>query len=516
MPVHSAIGPPPAASPTPHALSPVPRALCPAHLTPWLFTPVVLLVDGYHPFAGDAGIYTAGIRHLLDPSLYPLNSAFVDAFTRRSAFAWIIAALVRITHAPLAWILLPLHLCSIVLFLIACQRLAARLFAAESARWCAVLLAAACCSMPVAGTALVVMDPYLTARSFSTPLSLLAAAGCIDRAWMRTALLLALAVLLHPLMGCYAVAFVLLLALILTGRIRAAVAACAAGISIAAIVFAAAHRITEPAAYREAIDLPQRTFLFLARWQWYEVLGLILPLALYGVALPRLPRAGAIRAACLAAILLGMTSVLIAAVVVPATGSWLLVPLQPLRAFHIVYAVGVVLCGGVLAKVSEHHRLLGWTVILLLFAGMAFAEHVSWPECNRIEWPGMRPKNPYEQAFLWIRTHTPRYAVFAFDPQFVYWPGENEQGFRALTERDHLADDKDAGIVAVIPSLAPRWAEQRNATARTNIAADAERRATLLPTGATWLLLPPSSPTNLPCPFRNQALRVCQLATRIR
>jgi hypothetical protein len=277
------------------------------------------------------------------------------------------------------------------------------------------------------------------------------------------------------------------------------------------MAFAMAHRLPESAAYREAIDLPQRTFLFLARWRWYEVLGLILPLALYGVALVRLPRAGAIRAVCLTAILLGVTSILIAAIFVPATGPWLLVPLQPLRAFHIVYAVGVVLSGAVLAKLFERQRLLGLSVVLLLFAAMAFADHASWPECNRIEWPGVPPANPYQQAFLWIRGHTPQDAVFAFDPQFVYWPGEDEQGFRALTERDHIADDKDAGIVAVIPSLARRWAQQRNAAARTNIATDAERCATLLPVGATWLLLPALAPTSLPCPFRNQAVQVCQL-----
>lgn len=515
-PCPSAIEPRPAVSRTPTALSPLPRALCPAYFAPWLLTPVVLLVHGYHPFAGDAGIYTAGIRHILDPSLYPLNSSLIDAFTRRSAFAWTVAALVRITHAPLAWILLPLHLCSIVLFLIACQRLANRFFVAESVRWCAVLLAAACCSLPVAGTALVLMDPYVTARSFSTPLSLLALAACLDRAWVRSALLLALAVIVHPLMGSYAVAFVLLLALVSTRRIRTAFAVCVAGLAIAALLFAAAHRIPEPAAYRQAIDLPQRTFLFLARWHWYEVLGLIMPLALYGVALVRLPRAGLIRAVCLTAILLGTTSFVIAVLFVPPAGPWLLVALQPLRALHIVYAVGVVLCGGVLGKVFERHRLLGLSVVLLLFAAMASAEHVSWPDCNRVEWPGVRPENPYQQAFLWIRNHTPQDAIFAFDPQFVYWPGEDEQGFRALTERDHLADDKDAGIVAVIPSLAPRWAEQRNAAARTNIASDAERRATLLPTGATWLLLPPFSPTNLPCPLRNQAVQVCQLSSPTR
>ena len=479
---------------------------------PWLLTPIVLFVHGYHPFAGDAGIYTAGVQHLLDSSLYSLNSAFVDAFTRRSMFAWTVAELARITHAPLGWILLPLHLCSVALFLIACERLARRFFARDSARRCAVLLAAACCSLPVAGTALVLMDPYVTARSFSTPLSLLAVASCLDREWLRTALLLALATLLHPLMGCYAIAFVLLLALVVAGRIRSAVAVCAAGLALAGVAFAMAHRFREPAAYREAIDLPQRTFLFLGRWHWYELLGLVLPLALYGVGLLRLPRNGSMRAVCVTAILLGTSSIAIAALFVPAGGPWLLVPLQPLRAFHILYAVGVVLCGGILGKLFQRQRLLATASALILFAAMAFAEHVSWPECNRIEWPGVQPENAYQQAFLWIRSHTRRDVVFAFDPQFVYWPGEDEQGFRSLTERDHLADDKDAGLVAVIPSLAVRWAEQRRATASINSMSDAQRRASLAPFGVSWILLPGSATTGLLCPFRNAAVQVCALS----
>ena len=51
---------------------------------PLLLTPLVLLVHGYHPFAGDAGIYTAGVRHILQPALYPLNAAFVTPFAQRS------------------------------------------------------------------------------------------------------------------------------------------------------------------------------------------------------------------------------------------------------------------------------------------------------------------------------------------------------------------------------------------------------------------------------------------------
>ncbi|HLJ77649.1 MAG TPA: hypothetical protein VKT75_09555, partial [Acidobacteriaceae bacterium] len=301
-----------------------------------------------------------------------------------------------------------------------------------------------------------------------------------------------------------------LLALVGARRIRTAVAVCAAGLALAGTMFAIGHRLPTPTAYREAIDLPQHTFLFLARWHWYEVLGLILPLVLYALALRR-HRPSRIGALCLAAILVGMTSVLIATLFAPPGGPWLLVPLQPLRAFHLIYAVGVVLCGGVLSAFFQRSRLLASAAVVVLFAGMALAEPAAWPGCNRIEWPGASDSSPYQQAFLWIRGHTPRDAVFAFDPQFVYWPGEDEQGFRAMAQRDHLADDKDAGIAVVIPTLASRWAAQRNAASAIDGLSDAQRQSGLSPFGINWILLPPSAATSLSCPFRNRAVQVCKL-----
>ena len=482
-----------------------------SRIAPWLLTPLVLAVHGYHPFAGDAGIYTAGIRHILDPALYPLNAAFADAFTHLSLFAWTVAALVRLTHLSLAWILLPLHLVSIWLFLAASNSLASRVFAAEFTRWCAVALAAASCALPVAGTALVLMDPYVTARSFSTPLSLFAAAACLDARWLRAALLLTLAGVLHPLMGCYTVGFILLLSLMRTNRLRAALIVCVAAIVLAGAVFVFAHTVPTSVAYREAVDLPQRSFLFLARWRWYEVLGLVLPLMLFVLALGRFPRATAIGALCLTCILAGSVSTLLAALFVPPAGPYLLVPLQVLRAFHVIYAVGIVLSAGALAR----FRMAGGALLVLLFAGMFFAERSTWPGCARIEWPDAPPTNAFQQAFQWIDEHTPADAVFAFDPQFVYWPGEDEQGFRALTGRDHLADDKDAGVVAVLPSLAGRWAAQRNAELNIDTMSDDQRRSVLAAAGATWLLLPPGSPTDLSCPYRNSAVQVCELVSSI-
>ena len=141
----------------------------------------------------------------------------------------------------------------------------------------------------------------------------------------------------------------------------------------------------------------------------------------------------------------------------------------------------------------------------------AAAQRIAWAGSRPIEWPGTHPLNPYQQAFLWIRDNTPHNAVFAFNPRLVYLPGEDEQGFRAISERDQLADDKDAGIAAVIPQLADRWASQRNAELTVDQMTDSERSLTLAPLGATWLLLPPSADTAFPCPWHNRAVKVCRM-----
>ncbi len=481
----------------------------PSFFAPILLTPLVLFIHGYHPFAGDADIYVAGVRHLLDPSLYPVNGAFPEAFTRLSIFARVLAAVVRLTHLRLAWVLLAAHFGSVFLFLFACRQLAARIFATERAQWCSALLAAACFTLPVAGTALFVMDPYVTARSFSTPLSLLAVAACVKRAWGRAAVLLLLTAAIHPLMGAYSILFAVLYALVALRRVRLAVAFCGTLVTVSGIALLLAQRMPVSPAYREAVSLAPRNFLFLARWHWYEDLGLLLPLILFGVALRKL--AGPLRMLCVSCLLLGITSIVIAALFVLPGGPYVLVPLQVLRSFHPIYAVGMVLCGGVLAALATRLRFAAGSVVALLVVGMFFAESAAWPMCNRIEWPGASPANPYQQTFLWIRSHTPRDAVFAFNPELVYLAQEDEQGFRAIAERDHLADDKDAGIVAVMPGLADRWAHQRNAQLDVDRMTDAQRSAALAPLGANWVLLAPGAETAFPCPWSNFVVKVCRI-----
>ncbi|HEX4311249.1 MAG TPA: hypothetical protein VHZ25_14545 [Acidobacteriaceae bacterium] len=507
MPTAPALHPPPRNG---IAVNDPPQLPIPATLAPILLTPLVLLIHGYHPFAGDAGIYVAGVRHLLDPALYPINAVFPAAFTRLSVFPWTLAALVHFLHLPLSWILLAAHLLSIFLFLSACRQLAMRLFTHELAIWSCVALAAACFTLPIAGTALFVMDPYVTARSFSTPLSLMAITASIDRAWLRTGLLLALAALIHPLMAAYAVAFVVLYALIASGRVRVALSLCATVTAVCGLVFALAHGAAIDPAYRQAVSLPPRTFLFLARWHRYELLGLALPLLLFALALRSFGRATRKGALCLTCLLLGVTSVVIAAVFVPPAGPYPLVPLQVLRSFQLIYLSGIILSGGILARLAARSRFAAISLLVLLCAGMFAAQRFAWTGSN-VEWPGARPANPWQQAFLWIRDNTPRSTVFALNPQLVYLPEEDEQGFRAIAERDHLADDKDAGIVAVLPQLADRWARQHNAEFDVDGMTDAERLNRLGVFGVTWLLLPPDAATGLPCPYGNNVVKVCEM-----
>lgn len=491
------------------------RALLPTQRPPWLVTAlltlVILLVQGYHPYANDAGIYIAGILKIIHPGLYRPDAPFIVSHSRLSVFAPLIGNFIRLTHASFAWTVFAVYLLAAALYLYACWQLAIRLLSTPAARFGALFMAAALYSLPVAGTALYVMDPYLTARSFSTPVDLLAVAAALDRRYLRTAALIALAFLLHPLMAAYAFAFVTVMIAFHRGRSRIAIALCAAGPVGAALADLAARTRPVSSAYREAILQPQHAFLFLSRWQPYEIAGAILPLLFYAYAARRTGSRTPIGVVALAAVATGTSSLLIAALFVPVHGPYLLVPLQVMRINHIIYAIGLLLFGGFIGYLSTRRRWLAPAFFLAAFAGMAIAASLTFPGCRRVEWPGLTPRNPWSQAFLWIRANTPRDAVFAFNPRLVYQPLEDEQSFRVFSERSQLPDDKDSGAVAVFPSLAPLWARQRNATTHINTESDAQRLATLKPYGVTWILLPPAAPTHFPCPYQNRVTKVCRL-----
>src|ERR1700691_5018064 len=247
-----------------------------------LLTPAVLLVHGYHPLADDGAVYVTGIKKLADPGLYQTDAVFALSPTHLSIFAHVLAALLRWGHLPLPALLLICHGASIFLFLLGSWKLAARIFPDDSARWGAVLLAACCFTLPVAGTSLSIMDPYVTARSFSTPLMLFALAAVLDEQWVASSLWLALAALLHPLMACYAAIAMLTLALTRRRMWRCLGLLAALQWLLCGVIFMATRQADPSVAYNQAAL--SRSYFFLSSWQWFEYSGLFMPLLLLGIA----------------------------------------------------------------------------------------------------------------------------------------------------------------------------------------------------------------------------------------
>lgn len=478
-------------------------------------TPAVLLVHGFHPFADDAGIYVAGIRKLVNPALFKPDAAFVLANTHLSLFAHLLAQLVHVVQMPLPVVLLATHVASIYLFLLACWTLATRVFNRSPERWFSVGLAAACFTLPAAGTALVLMDPYVTSRSFSTPLGLFAIAAVLDRRWGLSVILLVLTGLMHPQMVLYAAGLALLYAVVDNAGLRAAVLVSLVVIALAGLIYFMTRHEPISAAYYQAAHSRGRNYYFLAQWQWYEDFGLLAPLALFALAAVLAPRECRTRKLCVACVMLGVTCIAVSFFFVHPSGSYLLVRFEVLRGFHTLYLAGVLLLGGWIGFVLGHRhetRVLAVALLVTAAVGLYAAQRATYPLSAHIEWPGIAPRNPWVQAYSWIRANTPANAVFAASPDLVSINGEDMQGFRATTARSLLADDKDEGIAAgVDPSIADEWAAQRNAQVGILRMTDAERIARLKPFGVDWLLLPSATLTDFPCPYRNAVAKVCRM-----
>ena len=150
-----------------------------------LLTAAAFGISGYHPGVEDAEIYLPGIKKILNPALYPFGGEFFESHARMTLFPNLIAASVRWSHLSLDTAMLLWHLFSIFLVLLACWQLASLLFEELAACWAAVALVAALLTIPVAGTALYIMDEYLNPRSFALFATLFALAETIKRRYWR-------------------------------------------------------------------------------------------------------------------------------------------------------------------------------------------------------------------------------------------------------------------------------------------------------------------------------------------
>jgi hypothetical protein len=480
-------------------------------------TLLALLIQGYHPYVDDAAIYLAGIEKVVHPSLFSLHAEFVLPHLKHSIFSLALGWLIRGLHIPLEYAIFVTYAASLWLMIYSCWRLSRQLFSTPRARAGAMLLITSTLTLPVAGSAIFILDPYLTARSFSTPLTLLAIAYALERRMLASTLCLAAAFILHPLMAAYAIGYVVALSLVRAQRWRTLAISAAA---VMLLGFAACHAgalLGGSAAYRVATV--SRDYFFLDKWEWFEIFGLFPPLVAAVIYLSRSRFRVRSNYSLIAAVSLyvGALAILFAVCYTRTDNSFLLARLQVLRSFQIIYILFFLLLGSLLGQYVLRRRWWAWAGGFTAVATLMFAVQLSlYPALKHLEWPWARSHNPWSQAFLWIRNNTPPDAYFALDPYYQQQPQEDTLGFRAMTERSVLPDwSKDGGVAAIDPALAQQWWLQMNQTKDFSHWNDFQRIQTLAPYGVNWIVLAASTPTQFACPYQNSAVRVCHLPADI-
>lgn len=492
-----------------------------------LLTAVALVIHGYHPYAEDAEIYLPGVLKNLNPALFPTNDEFFGEHAGHTLYPNLIAFSVRATHLPLPWAAFLWHLASIFLLLAASWRLAAALFEDDRARWAAVTLMTVLLTLPLAGSALYILDQYLNPRNLAAFAALFAIAEMLHRKYGRAALCLIFAAAMHPFMAIFAIMFCAWMALLnyfrprFLGFSREALPIPAKPSIL--VAFALPFGITfepPPPQYHEvALRQPSH---FILRWEWYEWLGVIGPvLVFWGIAgwarrrglanLELISRAMApfVFVAMLAAIGLGIPARFEA-----------LTRLQPLRCLALCYMVLVVVGGGLIGQYLLQRHVWRWlTLFLPLACGMHFAQSQVFPASASIEWPWSAPRNAWAQAFEWIRANTPVDALFALDPRHMELPGEDENGFRARSERGMLADlVKDKGACSMFPPLSVKWAEQTADEQNFQDFGNEDFARLRKKYGVSWVVVQQTAAQKshlaLDCPYENSAVRVCRLLER--
>jgi hypothetical protein len=468
-----------------------------------------LLVHGYHPFAEDAEIYLPGVEKILHPELFPFGREFFLSHAGLTFFPDLIAFSLRVTHLPLAAGLFAWHVASIFLLLLACWELSGLFFDSSRARWGGVCLIAALLTIPVAGTALYIVDQYLNPRNLAAFASVFAVARVLEKKYFRALLWLAFAALVHPLMAVFPISFCLLL-LVMDGldprwkQAGTALALLMPWIPLAPLPTTAYHEVAKRHANH-----------YIQHWQWYELLGIVAPLVLFWwfSRIARQRRSRDMERVSRAFIVYDLIYLLLAiAIDLPARFETL-ARIQPLRSLHLLYIVLFLMIGGLLAEYVLKNYIWRWLLLFVpLSLGMFFAQLALFPASDHIEWPGETPKNPWGQAFLWIRQNTPVDAVFALDPEHMHISGEDEIGFRSMAERSRMADwVKDNGAVSMFPELADEWLAQIKAQTpwKSFQLADFERLKSQY--GVSWVVLQQPGVAGLDCKYQNAAVRVCEI-----
>lgn len=481
-----------------------------------LLTFFALLIHGYHPGAEDAETYLPGIEKVLHPQLFPIGGEYFQLHAHLTLFPQLIAGSVRVGHFPLAWALFLWHLLSIFLFLFACRVLAGKLFTDPPAIWAGVALTATLLTLPVAGTALYIMDQYVNPRNVTAFAVVFGVMYVLEKRYWRAALFLIFATAIHPFMTAFAISYCFLLGWMNTSQATTESPVLAAS-SAPAMNFAwglpLAGIVATPQGYHDvAVSHAYQYFL---KWSWYEILGAVAPLAIlwWLHILARRQKRHNLEVICKSLAVYGAFYCLLGVLFSSSALFESIARLQPMRSLFLLYILLILVGGGFIGEYVLKNHLLRWLALFIpLSAGMCFAQLSLFPASAHIEWPWAAPKNPWVQSFDWIRNNTPQNAIFAINPLYMNIPGEDTNGFRAIAQRSQLADAvKDAGVVEMFPGIADEWLKQVHAQTGLKQFRREDFQRLRSEYGAGWVVLRQPNHAELDCPYANQAVKVCRL-----
>ena len=463
-----------------------------------------LWVQGYHPWAEDAEIYLPGVEKILNPGLFPVNTQFFASHASLTLFPNLIAASIRLTHLPFEVALFLWQLASMFLLLWAGWELTGRCFQSLRARWASVALLASLFTLPVAGTALYIMDQYLNPRNLAAFAGVFAISSVLDKKFARATLFLIFAAAIHPLMAVFAFSFCVVLALLPHLDRRQVLLAFFLPLGLFAPASAAYHQVAL-----------SHTYFYPMLWHWYEWLGVLAPILvlLWFSRIARSRGLSNLDLLCRAAVVYQLLYIPVALVVSVPARFESLARLQPMRSLYLVYLLFFLITGGLLGEFVLKNRIWRWIALFVpLCAGMFLAQRALFPASAHIEWPGAAPRNLWVQAFEWIRANTPTDAMFALDPYHMQIPGEDENGFRAVAQRSMLADAvKDSGAATMFPPNAEEWLRQVQAQNNWRNFQLQDFRRLQAQYGVNWVVLQTPGRAGLNCPYQNAVVMVCRI-----
>jgi hypothetical protein len=479
------------------------------------FSLLGLTVMGYHPGIEDDGVYLAAVQSNLNPALYPHDADFFRVQLQATFFDKWIADFVHGTGIPVPITELFFQFVSIALIVFACGMIARRLFKETRAEWAGVALVTAMFTLPVAGTALYLVDQHLHPRNMATALILLAVSRILaGKKWQALPLLL-LSFLLHPIMGAMGISFCIFLIMVMSEPLHDWLRSWRSVEISSLATFIPLGWIFEPPTVIWRGAVATRTYMCFYHWAWYEWLGAVAPLFLFWLLwyIARKRGKTLLGRFALAVIFYGVFQMAVALLIVGVPGLMRLIPLQPMRFLQLIYVFMTLLGGCLVGKYMLKACIWRWAVFLLAInASMYASQRLLFSGSEHLELPGQSSANPWLQAFSWIRLNTPTDAYFALDPNYLAAPGEDYHSFRALAERSQLADNiKDTAVVTQVPELGEVWARQVKAQkgwSRFQVA-DFERLKTEF--GVNWVLVSNPQPLNMECPWHNAALSVCRV-----